>query len=204
MTLSGLLIFAAAYATAVATPGPGVAAVVARALGRGMRGMWAFIAGYVVGDLVWLLLAAFGLAAIAEAHSGVLLALKYAGAAYLLYMAWKLWTAPPSTVAMSAEAPDESPLRLFLTSASLTLGNPKVIVFFMAILPAVVDVGRLTSLGIAELAGTIAVLLTAILSTYALLAARARRLLQSPRSQRLLNRGTGAVMAGAAATIVTT
>ncbi len=61
MTLTGLLVFAVAYAMAVASPGPGIAAIVARALGNGMRGMGAFILGFVAGDLTLFLVAAFGL-----------------------------------------------------------------------------------------------------------------------------------------------
>ncbi len=99
MTLAGLALFIGVYAAAVASPGPGVAAVVARGLGRGLAGMPAFIAGFVVGDLVWFLAAALGLAAIAEAYAPLLTAIKYAGAAYLLYLAWKLWTAPTTSAA---------------------------------------------------------------------------------------------------------
>jgi len=53
MSLYGLLVFSAVYMLAVATPGPGVAAVVARSLAKGTHGAPAFIAGFVVGDLIW-------------------------------------------------------------------------------------------------------------------------------------------------------
>jgi threonine/homoserine/homoserine lactone efflux protein len=66
MSLYGLLSFCVAYVLAVASPGPGVAAVLARSLGHGMRGAPAFIAGFLVGDLVWFALAAAGLAALAQ------------------------------------------------------------------------------------------------------------------------------------------
>ena len=62
MSAYGLLIFALVYALAVATPGPGIAAVIARGLGRGTHGAPAFIAGFLVGDLIWFTLAALGLA----------------------------------------------------------------------------------------------------------------------------------------------
>ena len=62
MTLSSLILFAAVYFAAVATPGPGVAALIARVLGHGLRGVAPFIAGYFVGDMIWLTLAATGLA----------------------------------------------------------------------------------------------------------------------------------------------
>ena len=54
MTAHGLVLFCFAYVLATATPGPGIAALLARTLSRGSRGLPAFIAGYVVGDLIWL------------------------------------------------------------------------------------------------------------------------------------------------------
>jgi len=201
MTLTGLLLFSAAYATAVISPGPGVAALVARVLARGLRGAPAFIAGFLIGDLVWFTVAATGLALLAQTFAMVFLAVKYAGAAYLLYLAWRLWTAPAAAGEIAAAAPSERPLRLFLGSLSLTLGNPKPIIFFLAILPTVVDLTRLDRGGFAEIAALMAVILTVILGGYALAAAYARRLFTSARAIRAVNRGTGAVMAGAAIAI---
>ncbi|MBV8306165.1 MAG: LysE family transporter, partial [Gammaproteobacteria bacterium] len=71
MSLYGLAVFSLVYALAVASPGPGVASVVARALGRGLAGAPAYIAGFVVGDLLWFTLAAAGLAMLAERAHGV-------------------------------------------------------------------------------------------------------------------------------------
>jgi len=201
MTLTGLLIFSAAYATAVFSPGPGVAALVARVLARGLRGAPAFIAGFLIGDLVWFTVAATGLALLAQTFAMVFLAVKYAGAAYLLYLAWRLWTAPAAAGEIAMTAPSERPLRLFFGSLSLTLGNPKPIIFFLAILPTVIDLTRLDGGGFVEIAALMAVILTVILGGYALAAAYARRLFTSARAIRAVNRGTGAVMAGAAIAI---
>ena len=93
MTLTSLLLFAFVYFAAVATPGPGVAALVARVLGRGLTGVAPFIAGYVVGDMIWLIVAGTGLSVIANAFAGLFVAIKYAGAAYLLYLGWRMATA---------------------------------------------------------------------------------------------------------------
>jgi hypothetical protein len=68
MTLAGLLTFGAVYGAAVASPGPGVTAVVARVLARGLRGAPAFIAGFLVGDLIWFALAATALHALVHAQ----------------------------------------------------------------------------------------------------------------------------------------
>jgi threonine/homoserine/homoserine lactone efflux protein len=204
MTITGLMVFATTYALAVASPGPGVAALVARVLARGLGGLVPFIAGFVVGDLVWFAVAAAGLAVLAQTLHGLFLAVKYAGAAYLLYLAWRLWTAPPGAVEGEGAAPErERGAKLFLAGLAITLSNPKVIVFFMALLPTVVDLANLTLLGATEIAALIVAILTLVLGAYALAAARARMVFRSPRAVRAINRGTGAVMAGAAIAVAT-
>jgi len=202
MDHSRLLVFAAAYLAVLVLPGPGVTALVARVLARGTHGVPAFLAGFVGGALVWFTIAATGLAVLASSFATVFVAIRYAGAAYLLYLAWKLWTAP----ALPLDAPQASlddRGRLFLTGLAINLGNPKVIVFFLALLPTVVDLGTLTPLGFIELASIVIAIASTVLTGYALAAARARRLFTSPRTIRLVNRGSGVVMAGAAVTIVT-
>ncbi|WP_376098909.1 LysE family translocator [Roseomonas sp. CCTCC AB2023176] len=203
MDIAGLLVFAGAYLVATASPGPGIAAVVARVLARGRGGSAAFIAGFVAGDLIWFAVAATGLAVLASTFAILFQVIKYAGAAYLLYLAWRLWTAPAQAPSDVAAPVAEGPARLFLTGLAVTLGNPKVIVFFLALLPTVVDLGALTPLGFAELAAMIAVILSAVLAAYTVAAARARRLITSPRAMRRVNRGTGVVMAGAAVAVAT-
>ncbi|HKN27360.1 MAG TPA: LysE family translocator [Roseiarcus sp.] len=200
MTLISLLLFAAVYFAAVATPGPGVAALVARVLGRGLGGAAAFIAGYVVGDIVWLVVAGTGLSVLASAFAGLFVALKYAGAAYLLYVAWKMATAP---VAVGEAAPAASRgWRAFLGSLSLTLGNPKVMIFFLSIMPLVVDVRTLTPLAIGELAALCAVM-SCTLAAYALAANRARALFRSARVMGFAHRAAGGALAGVAVAVAT-
>ena len=201
MDLAGLLVFATALFLAAASPGPSVAAIVARVLGRGTSGAVAFTAGVAVGDVVWLTIAVVGLASVAQTFHGVFVIIKYLGAAYLLYLAWKLWTAPVAAHAVVADAGREHPAKLFLGGLAVTMGNPKVMVFYLALLPTLLDVARVTVLGYAELVGVTLGVLALVFATYIVLAARARRLIASPRAMRLVNRGTGAVMAGAAAAI---
>ena len=85
MDLASLLIFVGALFVAAASPGPGIAAIVARVLGRGMNGAIAFTAGVALGDVVWLTLAILGLAVVAQTFHFAFVAIKYAGAAYLLF-----------------------------------------------------------------------------------------------------------------------
>lgn len=200
MDLTGLIVFAAALAVAAASPGPTITALVARVLVRGTSGALAFMLGLSVGELVWLTSAVLGLAFIAKTFGLAFLVLKYAGAAYLAYLAWRMWTAPAQ--AKDAPAPKaEHPVRLFFAAVSLTLGNPKIMVFYLALLPNLIDLQAVTALGYAELVAITFVILTAVDGAYVLLAARARKLLSSARAIRLVNRGSGALLAGAAVAV---
>jgi threonine/homoserine/homoserine lactone efflux protein len=199
VTLYSLLLFAAVYFAAVATPGPGVAALVARVLGQGLKGVAPFIAGYFVGDLIWLSLAATGLTVIAKIFAGIFVVIKLAGAAYLLYLAWRMATAP--AVVGASPSPASRGWRAFLSSLSLTLGNPKVMVFFLSIMPLVVDVRTLTLPALVELAVVSAIVIFLTLAAYALAANRARAFLSSTRAGRFIHRAAGGLMAGAAVAV---
>ncbi len=202
MTLSGLLLFCGVYAIAVLSPGPAAAAVIARVLGTGVRRSAPFIWGIVFGDLVWFALVSLGLAALAENFHSAFLIVKYAGVAYLMYLAWKLWTAVDDPASIAPPVPAEA-RTLFLGGLALTLGNPKVMVFFLSILPLVVDLSALDAQAALAIAVSIIVILSAAMWTYALVAERARLLISNPRTLRYINRGTGTVMAGAAVAVAT-
>lgn len=201
MSWYGLVTFIAVYFMAVATPGPGVAAVIAQGLARGATGAPAFIAGFVVGDLIWFLAAALGLSALAQTAHTAFVLVRYAGAAYLLYLAYKLWSMPARPLAAVEQRGDQRPSKLFLGSLTLTLGNPKPMLFFVALLPTVVPLEHLNLDGYLEIIAVIAVVLPCILGAYVLAATRARVWFQSPSANRLLNRGSGTLMAAAAVAV---
>jgi threonine/homoserine/homoserine lactone efflux protein len=100
-----------------------------------------------------------------------------------------------------ADTSPEGRGRLFLAGLAINLGNPKAIVFFLALVPTVVDLEALTPLGFVELAGIVAAVGATVLTAYTVAAARARRLFTSPRALRLVNRGSSVAMAGAAAAV---
>ncbi|MGA2495944.1 MAG: LysE family translocator [Roseiarcus sp.] len=202
MSISSLLLFAAVYFAAVATPGPGVAALVARVLGHGLAGVAPFILGYVVGDLIWLAIAATGLAAIAHLFAGAFIALRIAGAAYLLYIAWGMMRSSFAAASASAAPPQATRgWRAFSGSLSLTLGNPKVIIFFLSIMPLVVDLNALTPTIFVTIATIAVTVLSATLAAYALAADRARAMLRSSKAMRYVQRAAAGVIAGVAVAI---
>lgn len=200
MSLSSLFLFAGVYFAAVATPGPGVAALVGRVIGHGLKGVAPFIAGYVVGDLVWLAVVTTGLSVVAHEFATLFLAIKYAGAAYLLFVAWSILRAP-ATLTPSAIAPESSGWLAFLGSVSLTLGNPKVIVFFLSIMPLVVSVDAIDLKIFLVLAVICTVILSSVLTGYALAAERMRFWLRSTRAVKIAQRAAAGVMAGVAVAI---
>jgi threonine/homoserine/homoserine lactone efflux protein len=201
MDLAPLLLFAGVYLAAVASPGPGLAAVVARGLGQGLAAGPAFVAGFVVGDLIWFTVAATGLGVLARSFEMLFLAIKYAGCAYLLYMAWRIWTAPVKAAQIEASVTKVCAWPSFLGALSLTLGNPKVIVFFLSIMPLVIDPKAITPLVFVEMAAVIVLVITPVMAGVLLLADRARRVFTSETALRRINRATAGVMAGAAALI---
>ena len=199
MDLLTLFAFTIAYVVAVLVPGPGVAAIVARALGGGFWSAVPMIIGILIGGLIDLVFALVGLAAIATYFGAVFVVVRWAGALYLLYIAWQFWTAKPGAEQLGPRK-KEPWVRTFLAGFALTMGNPKTIVFYLALLPTVVPLDRpITALGFAELTGIVVVVLLAIGSGYAWLAAWAREFFVSPVAIRRLNRTAGIIMASAAA-----
>ncbi|MCB1385494.1 MAG: LysE family translocator [Nitratireductor sp.] len=129
MNLTAFLAYALALGIAAAIPGPGVAALVGRALGSGLTRSLPMLLGLAVGDVVYLTLAIAGLAFIAKAFSTVFFIVKLAGAAYLLWLAWRFWTRGIAIHEVARSAGRRDGLASFLAGLAVTLGNPKTIVF---------------------------------------------------------------------------
>ena len=202
MSLSATIVFVAAVAVAMASPGPAVVSLLARvvALGAG-RGSVAFAAGLVLGDVFWFACAVFGVAALAAAAHVIMVALKYLGAAYLAFLGWRLWTAPAA--APAAETPRRQGWGAFFGGFSLALANPKTMMFYLALLPTLVDLAALGLPGFLELTLLLIVVYGAVLGGYIAAAGHARRLLAAPAARRAINRGSGTVMLGTAVFVAT-
>jgi threonine/homoserine/homoserine lactone efflux protein len=200
MDASSLLIFTGVLVVAAASPGPSIAALVARVLAKGGRDVLPFLAAMWVGEALWLTLAVFGLAVVAQTFHLLFVVIKYLGVAYLLYLAWRMWTAPV-VVADGAPPRERSAGKLFLAGLAVTLGNPKIMMFYMALLPTIIDLTAVGALGWAELTLTMLAVLAAVDLAWVLLAAQARRFLRSARAMRAANRAGAGMMAGAAAAI---
>ena len=194
LPLHAFAIYCGLYAIAIAVPGPGVVSIVARALGSGLRASIPAAFATALGDWILMTLSAFGLAVAAKAMGPLFLIVKFGGAAYLIYLGCRYWTARVS------DTPDVVPVgarKGFLSQLSLTLGNPKAIAFFAALLPTVVDLHALGVMGYLQLSAASFTLIPLILLSYAALASRVRGLLTSRRARRAINKTAGAVLVGA-------
>jgi threonine/homoserine/homoserine lactone efflux protein len=191
--LHSYLIYFTLYAIAVAIPGPGILAIVSRALGSGLRNTLPAILGNTLGDLILMTLSAFGLAVVAREMGGLFYAVKLTGAAYLLYLGYRYWTAPVTQAPITPSKAHQG----FLAQLLLTLGNPKSLVFFLALMPSVIDLGKLSGLGYLQLISVTLIVIPGIEIAYAALAAQARVFLTGVTARRRMNKSAAAIMIGA-------
>jgi threonine/homoserine/homoserine lactone efflux protein len=202
MSLTALFAYAAALFIAAAIPGPGITAIVARALGSNFRETFFMGLGLVLGDMTYLTAVILGLAFVAQTFTEVFVIIKIAGALYLGYIAYKLWTAgllPQDIAAKKSSSIGMS----FLSGLMVTLGNPKTMLFYVALVPTLVDIDTIGLRDYGLLLLTTFAVLLVVLIPYMMLASRARTLLKRPRALQTLNRVAASILAGTAAFIAT-
>ncbi|TIM42670.1 LysE family translocator [Mesorhizobium sp.] len=200
MTLTAFLAYCAAITFAAATPGPAVFTVISNGVSRGF--VRAFLAGLGIaaGDAVLVTLALLGLVALAQTFEWVFLILKYAGAAYLMFLGVRMWRSA-SARSNGLEVTQARLSRSFYLGISIALGNPKAILFHASIMPLILD---LNAMSFAEGLLVVAVVVGVNISTmgvYAVLAGQASSWFKTPRRMRLMNRFAGGAMIGTGALI---
>lgn len=201
MEFSTLIAFAAAFFVFAASPGPDNMTIVARTISHGAASGIAYGAGTVFGILIFLSLAAFGLSIVAAEMSVVMTVLRYVGAAYLIWMGIRLWTAEPVVPALLPVSEQRGLFAIFATGVALNLGNPKMPLFYVAVLPNVVG-ASLPPGHLAVLAAIILAVEVVVIGRHVILAGRARKLLRTPAVVRRVNRTAGGVMVGAGFAVV--
>lgn len=201
MSFMEFLPYIIALSIACVIPGPGVTASVGTALGAGFWRALLFVSGIVIGDLCYLTFAVLGLTAIAAAFSGIFTLVKFASAAYLFFLAYKFWRGGvnPQNIEQSR---GKGRMATLLGGLFLTLGNPKTIIFYLALLPTVVDLEAVTLNTYLVLVILTILVLYAVCIPYIGLAARARAFLSNPKALKWLGRGAGSAMASAALFVV--
>lgn len=205
MSLEHWLAFVAASAVLLAIPGPTILLVISYALGHGRKAATSTVAGVALGDFTAMTASMLGLGALLATSATLFTALKWIGAAYLVYLGIKLWRAPVSTGATDeavAGAPKERPFRIFLHTYVVAALNPKSIIFFVAFLPQFLDTSRPVYQQMVIFELTFLFLATVNAALYGFLASTARRSIRKPSIQRVVNRVGGSLMIGAGALAV--
>jgi len=196
MTIETTIAFTLAMLILAVTPGPGVFASVAQALSAGFRSAWNVIAGIILGDILFLMLAIFGLSAVARVLGEFFFIIRLLGGAYLIWLGYKMWTSQPLSFSANQGAKKRNGWQRFLGGLFITLGNPKVILFYVGFLPTFIDLNHLKGTDILVISSVVALVLAGVMGVYTFMAGRARLLFTSQRATRNLNRSAGTVMIG--------
>ena len=197
MTLTTITAYAFALFMVALIPGPGITALVARALGAGFTESLAMAIGISLGDIVFLTAVVLGLSMVAQTFGAVFLVIKFAGAAYLIWMAYKMWTAGLLKTEVGA-APRRTIMQSMLSGLFVTLGNPKAMLFYLALVPTLVDITSLSVRDYLILVIVSVAVLLAVTVPYILLAAKAREFFRHPVALKRLNRLSAGFLAGTA------
>jgi translocator protein, lysE family len=198
-----LISFAVTSLVLAAAPGPDILFVLAQSAQAGARAGLAVVAGLMIGCLIQTAAAAAGLAAVVAASPVLFWAIRLAGAAYLLYLAWGAWNAP--VCAGGASAQPLSNAALLRRGIVMNVTNPKVQIFFLAFFPQFASHGA-QGLRMAAEMGLLGVIFTAcafaVMASCALFAGALADKIRSPLVQRVLNKASAVIFTVLAAAAV--
>ncbi|TAZ43705.1 LysE family translocator [Rhizobium ruizarguesonis] len=195
MTLSLLVAYSVALLLACATPGPAMFAVISTGISRGISAALGFVLGVAIGDIVLVSVALAGLVAIAQSFAWVFNVIKFAGAAYLMYLGYRMWKSAGRSQELS-EPESVSPIRQIAVGAAVGLGNPKAILFHASLMPLILNVATLTAADIAIVLAVVFSVNATVMGIYAILASASSSWFRSTKAIRILNKTAGGAMIG--------
>lgn len=180
--LSSLALFGSLLLLAI-LPGLSALTVAARTAAHGFRHGVLVTLGIITVDVLFILLAFFGLALLAQSLGHLFELVKILCGAYLLLLAVKLWNSEPDNP--DIDTSQASALSSFLSGVLVTLGDQKAILFYFGFLPAFVDVSRATPADLAIVISTMIIALIVAKLGYAWLVDCGRRQLETAHRQAL-------------------
>lgn len=203
MDLHSAVTFTLAFFLFAASPGPDNMTVIARTLSHGPSSGIAYGLGTVTGILIYLTLAFMGLSVLASEMGDLMTLLRLAGAAYLIWMGVSLWTAKPVLPDIQPLQARRSLFPVYLTGFALNLGNPKMPLFYLALLPNFVP-SSFESHVFVNIIAIILIVETVVIGGHVWLAGRARNVLKTPRAVRIVNKATGGFLGASGVAILAT
>lgn len=178
---STLALFAA-MATLAAMPSASVLAVSAKSASFGFKHGVFTAAGIVLADIIFILLAIFGLELLVEATGAAFVLFKYAGGVYLLWLSTLVWRSRKQPAQHNSSS-SPSHLSSFMTGLLITLGDQKAVLFYLGFLPAFLNLSTLTTSDIAVIMGVTVVAVGGVKLAYAYAAGKAGQVFGSRLSE---------------------
>lgn len=200
MSIETWLAFTTATIILIVIPGPTILLVVSYALGQGWKTALPMAAGVALGDFTAMTLSLFGVGALMLASATLFAIVKWVGAAYLVWLGFRLFRAG-STLDVKPVTAETSASRMIGHAWLVTALNPKGTTFFVAFVPQFIDHHAPYMPQAVILIATFVTLAALNVVGYAFVAARARDLIANPRAIRLLNRAGGTLLMGAGVAI---
>jgi homoserine/homoserine lactone efflux protein len=197
MTFSTWVLFALTEGVLSLVPGPAVLLVVAQGLAQGGRASVFANLGILTGNAIYFALSAAGVGAVLLASYEVFFAIKWIGAAYLVWLGVTAFLGKSSTLSVTAARDRPRPLRMLINGAVLQLANPKAILFFTALLPQFIDPAEPLLAQFVILAVTSVIIEFLVLLGYGMLAGSAAVAAQRPGLTRWINRLSGSLLIAA-------
>ncbi|MGV8830503.1 MAG: LysE family translocator [Devosia sp.] len=191
-SLATLIPYLGACFLVAIVPGPSVTVIVANALGRGTGAGLAIVAGTQAGVLVMTFVVAMGMQALVAFMGLAFDWIKLVGAAYLIWLGFKMWRATGELGTARAEQ-GKSSHRLAVEGFLVVLANPKALIFLGAFLPQFVDISRPAFPQVMVLGVLFMLVAGTTDAIYALIAGRARGLLSAARV-RVVSRVSGLIL----------
>jgi threonine/homoserine/homoserine lactone efflux protein len=194
ITIAALLLYGGAIVLLFITPGPVWVALTARALSGGFQSAWPLALGVTLGDLLWPLVAIFGLTWIVAQFDLFMTVLRYVAAAIFVLMGWLLIRNAGQPISTDSRLTRPGKWAGFAAGIAAILGNPKAILFYMGVLPGFFDLRVVTGPDIAAIvAVSMAIPLIGNLCLAALVG-QARGILKSPGALWRINMTAGAML----------
>ncbi len=164
-----IVTFSGAMLLFAASPGPGLFAVMTKSVTYGFRNSFWMILGIVTGDLIFLNFAIFGLDSVSDMGKGFIIGVKYVGAIYLIYIGVKAIISTRNMQCTELKI-NKNSRGSYLLGLSIALSNPKVMLFYLGLLPSFIDISKLQKFDVWIISIVVATILLSVMATYAYLA----------------------------------
>jgi threonine/homoserine/homoserine lactone efflux protein len=156
----------------------------------------------LVGDFAFIILAVYGLSTLSQALGGLFLIVKYIGAVYLVWLGVKIILSK-NGISKDLHTPLPNHSLNFVAGLFTTLGNPKVMIFYMSIFPAFLDLSIVSYLDLGLILLLVLVSVGGVMLLYVCLASKASSLVNESQSSNAIKLCSGAMLVGSGAYIVT-